>query len=139
MSGQPVLAALVITGLLVLAALVIWLLARGYKNGTVAAEPPSAPEPPKNTSVCPLCKTGLARGERIHSVIFPGGADWSLMHIFGCPYCYRDHPRRGAGPLKQRNCPSCRSLLTEKEHLYARVYRKPGKDHVSVTGCSLCR
>ena len=132
-------AAAVILSLLALALAVVFLLSRNRRSRPGPEHLPSGDKPSPKASICPLCKTALARGERIHSVIFPGGTEYAVMHIYGCPWCWKDHPRRAPGALKKRNCPSCRSLLSEKDHLFAKVYRKPGKDHVSVTGCTLCR
>ena len=90
-------------------------------------------------SDCPLCGEPLQKGERVHSLLFPGGKEDSIMHIYGCPYCYAEHPRRNPAPLKKRNCPSCRSPLDPGDYVYARVYKKPYKTHVSIIGCTRCR
>lgn len=98
---------------------------------------------------CPLCGTMLRRGERVHSVVFSGGAPVGatsgspaapgrppadyLTHMFGCPYCYPanpDHPRR---------CPVCGKTLPPDGYVIARMFDKPGRKHVHVLGCTECR
>ncbi|MBI9107734.1 MAG: hypothetical protein JEZ04_13385 [Spirochaetales bacterium] len=80
---------------------------------------------------CPLCGELLMRGERVHSVIYPGKSD-KLMEIFGCPYC-----EKPSAPNK-RKCPVCGNQMEDGNVLIARVFDKPGKTHVHVLGCSTC-
>lgn len=83
---------------------------------------------------CPVCAARLLHGERVKSSAYPsmGGSD-RLMHIFGCPYCLTfDFPR-------ERACPVCGKRLSPNSHLIARIFDKPGRSHVHVLGCSICR
>jgi len=98
---------------------------------------------------CPLCGTMLRRGERVHSVVFSGGAKLAgpttptdttatrppdyLTHIFGCPYC---HPANVESP---RRCPVCTKIVPDDGYIIARMFDKPGKKHVHVLGCTECR
>lgn len=131
-------AAAVIMALLALALAIYYLLTRNRAVSGPKQEEDRAPSQPAKGSVCPLCGTGLLPGERIHSFRYPG-ADYDTMHIFGCPWCWKDHPARREGNPKPRKCPSCSSRLGDRDHLFAKVFRKPGRDHVSVVGCTLCR
>jgi len=95
---------------------------------------------------CPICGSLLKRGETVHSHVFSGdGAGTrgsggsqgrpqdSLSHMFGCKYCYPandEHPRV---------CPVCNRVLGADDHLIARYFEKPGKNHVHVLGCTRCR
>lgn len=104
---------------------------------------------------CPLCSTMLRRGETVHSVVFSGPAhegsvrrgtatapsargsqrtpEESMAHLFGCPYCYppnADHPRV---------CPVCNQVVPADGYVIARMFEKPGRKHVHVLGCTLCR
>lgn len=94
---------------------------------------------------CPLCGTMLRRGETVHSAVFSGGravstrsgsaarpADY-LTHIFGCPYCYP------ANAEHLRECPVCGKTVPEDGYVIARMFDKPGKKHVHVLGCTVCR
>lgn len=86
---------------------------------------------------CPICKSMLRRGERVHSVVFSKGksgrSQESIAHLFGCPYCYpanRQHPRI---------CPVCSRTIRDEGYLVARMFERPGKKHVHVLGCTECR
>ncbi|MCL1814688.1 MAG: hypothetical protein FWG27_02545 [Treponema sp.] len=93
---------------------------------------------PKNQGIpgmprtCPVCSAKLERGERVKSAAFPsmGGAD-RLMHISGCVYCLQGDRRRV--------CPVCGAVLREGEFLVARLFEKPGRSHVHVLGCTVCK
>jgi hypothetical protein len=61
------------------------------------------------------------------------------MHIFGCPYCFDEHPRARYPVKNIRTCPSCKTTLPRDGFVYARTFTKPGKTHVSVVGCTQCR
>ncbi len=88
---------------------------------------------------CPLCQKFLHRGERVHSQVYSRGED-RLMNIYGCPWCYKDHPAGAHTPLRERRCPSCGTLLKEGSFAVARVFERPGrKTHVHVLGCPVCR
>ena len=94
--------------------------------------PSGFPGAPKT---CPICSARLLHGERVKSSAFPsvGGETDRIMHIFGCPYCLTlDFPR-------DRSCPVCEKKLSPNAHLIARLFEKPGRSHVHVLGCSLCR
>jgi hypothetical protein len=96
---------------------------------------------------CPLCGTMLRRGETVHSVVFSGdsGAAASpdsptrkrpedhLAHLFGCPYCYP------ANDEHRRVCPVCRKEIPADGYVIARMFEKPGRKHVHVLGCTVCR
>jgi len=100
---------------------------------------PPGQEDQDSRNPCPLCRSLLSRGERVHSVVFSRGED-RLMNIYGCPYCYRDHPAGSRSSLKERYCPSCGTLLKEGSFAVARVFERPGrKPHVHVLGCPVCR
>lgn len=83
---------------------------------------------------CPVCSALLSRGERVKSSAFPslGGVD-RIMHVFGCPYCLS-----GASP-RERACPVCGRRLAPQDYLIARMFEKPGRSHVHVLGCTVCR
>jgi len=87
---------------------------------------------------CPLCGTPLKRGETVHSHLYPGKPD-GMMYIYGCPYCYKDHPRLKELKDVNRICPYCNAGIPEKGWVVARVFEKPGKTHVHVLGCTVCR
>lgn len=87
---------------------------------------------------CPICGTPLKRGETVHSHLFPGKPD-GMMYIFGCPYCYKDHPKRKELKNVKRICPYCKDEIPEDGWVVARVFEKPGKTHVHVLGCTVCR
>ncbi|MDC7232300.1 MAG: hypothetical protein PQJ58_03650 [Spirochaetales bacterium] len=93
----------------------------------------------EDVTPCPLCEKALRRGERVHSVVYSQGED-RLMNIFGCPWCYTDHPAGHREPERERRCPSCGILLKEGSFAVARVFERPGrKTHVHVLGCPVCR
>ena len=93
----------------------------------------------EKTTECPLCGQELRRGERVHSVVYNRGED-RLMNIYGCPWCYKDHPAGYRQPHRDRNCPSCGTPLKEGSFAVARVFERPGrKVHVHVLGCPVCR
>ncbi len=88
---------------------------------------------------CPLCGKKLHRGERVHSQIYSRGED-RLMNIYGCPWCYPDHPAGFHQPERERRCPSCGLQMKEGSFAVARVFERPGrKMHVHVLGCPVCR
>jgi hypothetical protein len=81
---------------------------------------------------CPVCSIKLLNGERVKSSAYPAmGKTDRLMNIFGCPYCLEGQRRRV--------CPVCGKTLTPEEFLIARLFDKPGRSHVHVLGCTLCR
>jgi predicted nucleic acid-binding Zn ribbon protein len=81
---------------------------------------------------CPVCSIKLLNGERVKSSAYPAmGKTDRLMNIFGCPYCLEGQRRRV--------CPVCGKTLNPEEFLIARLFDKPGRSHVHVLGCTLCR
>lgn len=84
---------------------------------------------------CPLCLTPLERGQRVHSVVYPGTGD-KIVEIYGCPNC-----RPKGGPTKAaRVCPVCKQTLEEKDYVVGRMFeRTAGRKHLHVLGCTRCR
>lgn len=107
----------------------------GRRQETGGAKPNAGPSGiPGAPRTCPVCSARLLNGERVKSSAFPslGGTD-RIMHIFGCPYCTTlNFPR-------ERSCPVCGKRLPLNAHLIARLFEKPGRSHVHVLGCSICR
>ena len=89
---------------------------------------------PGAPKTCPVCSIKLLKGERVSSSVFPSmnGND-RIMHIKGCPYCLNPEKNR------TRRCPVCNKTLPTSAYLVARMYEKPGRSHVHVSGCSFCR
>ncbi|MCP4296952.1 MAG: hypothetical protein GY786_15220 [Proteobacteria bacterium] len=87
---------------------------------------------------CPICGYPLKRGETVHSHLYPGKPD-GMMYIYGCPYCFRDHPKLIEIKDVRRICPYCRTDIPEDGWVIARVFEKPEKTHVHVLGCTVCR
>ena len=96
---------------------------------------------------CPICGTLLARGERVHTVVYSGEPagrpklesdaarpQESLVHMFGCPHCYPP-----AGKHAARTCPVCQVVLPAEGHLVARMFVNRSRKHVHVLGCTECR
>lgn len=99
---------------------------------------------------CPLCDSMLHKGETVHTVVYTGAkqkavgddetytvsrssVDESLVHMFGCPYCYPandEHPRV---------CPVCKDELETDDYVIARMFVRNRKKHVHVLGCTRCR
>lgn len=80
---------------------------------------------------CPLCGSELGQGERVKSVLYPGGRD-RMMDIHGCPHCYPPRPE------VRRRCPVCKGELAGEEIVIARFFQVEGRRHVHVLGCSRC-
>lgn len=87
---------------------------------------------------CPICGWPLVKSERVHSIRFKSQSD-TLMHIYGCIYCYKDHPKARYKKGSVRICPSCNKKLGENDYLTARVFEGGEKTHVHVLGCFRCR
>ncbi len=87
---------------------------------------------------CPICQWPLQKNERVHSVVY-NSKDDKIMHIFGCPYCYKNHPKTAFNTMTTRSCPACKKILRNDEYAIARLFEKPGKNHVHVLGCYRCR
>jgi hypothetical protein len=99
---------------------------RGKRKKQEEESVPGAPR------TCPVCSVRLSHGERVKSAAYPsmGGAD-RLMKIDGCPYCLEGS--------RVRSCPVCGIVLGATDVLIARMFDKPGRSHVHVLGCTLCR
>lgn len=87
---------------------------------------------------CPICGSPLQRGETVHSHLYPGKPD-GMMYIYGCPFCYKDHPRLKKLKDVKRICPYCKTDIPEDGWVIARVFEKPEKTHIHVLGCTVCR
>lgn len=102
---------------------------------------------------CPLCRTMLRRGERVHTVVYSGasaprgdarqGASSrrgevrdAITHMFGCPYC---RPGSSTAAANARICPVCRATLPEDAYVVARMFERQGRKHIHVLGCTECR
>lgn len=116
----------IITGIIVIILLLLLLRkSSGETSGKTSVQPQVF-----HTS-CPLCGSGLERGERVKSVLFKGVPD-SMMEIYGCPHCYP--PNKNI----KRICPVCKKELDQESIVIARAFLKPDKTHVHVLGCSTC-
>lgn len=89
---------------------------------------------------CPLCGEHLPRGNRVHSVLYPG-KEFDLMRIYGCRHCWAGHPSPAPdGTIHTRRCPYCGDDIPENGYVMAQVYKKPyRKTHVHVYGCTVCK
>ncbi|MCK5735606.1 MAG: hypothetical protein KAH21_03965 [Spirochaetaceae bacterium] len=89
---------------------------------------------------CPLCGEHLPKGNRVHSVLFPG-KEFDLMRIYGCRHCWEGHAMADLSrDLHSRRCPSCGETIPEGGYVMAQVYNKPyRKTHVHVYGCTVCK
>lgn len=92
----------------------------------------------EKTKPCPICHWPLQKREKVHSVVYRSESD-NIMHIYGCPYCYREHPKSKFKNSTSRLCPACKKELSSQEYVIARLFEKPGKNHVHVLGCYRCR
>lgn len=83
---------------------------------------------------CPICSVRFEYGEKVKSSVFPtmNGSD-RIMYISGCPWCLAPDSNR------ERRCPVCNAKLSKEMVLVARMYNRPGRSHVHVTGCSICK
>lgn len=124
---------------LVISILFLILILLFYSKRVNHSEPEQRIEPkPPTGKPCPICHWPLQKNERVHSVIYRSKND-SIMHIYGCPYCYKDHPKAKFRKDSIRLCPACKKPLPEKGFAIARLFEKPGKNHVHVLGCYRCR
>lgn len=96
---------------------------------------------------CPVCGTLITKGERVHTVVYSGTSvvrrsagsgdeapQESLVHMFGCPYCYPP------SPSYPRTCPVCDATIPDDGYIVARMFEKNGRrKHVHVLGCTECR
>ncbi len=127
-----VIVALILTVILVL--LIVFIL-RDKKLENIST---SKSEPENSYRNCPICGIALKRGETVHSHLYPGKPD-GMMHIFGCPYCYKKHPRFKELKNNRRVCPFCKKDIPKEGWVIARVFEKPEKTHIHVLGCTVCR
>lgn len=115
-------------------ALILMLLFRKKRTAGEGKERGRGNENRSSSKQCPLCKSSLAEGMRVHSVLYPkspGAAD-RLMEIHGCDYCY-------PAPAKaNRICPVCGKLVPPDGDVFARVFETKARRHVHVLGCPLC-
>ena len=103
---------------------------------------------------CPLCGSGLKKGERVKSAAYPakpgsdgrypGGVE-KLMEVYGCPHCIPP------GGSEKRICPVCKKEVPENGYVMGRYFivnnteqRPDGsfarrKNHLHVLGCTGCR
>jgi len=96
-------------------------------------KPDPAQDSVKSSRFCPLCNTALSKGENVKSKIYPTGDKDSLMEMFGCPNCI---PPLGKA---DRICPVCKKILPADGYVIGRYFVRPGKRHLHVLGCTLCR
>ena len=82
---------------------------------------------------CTLCGSVLSAGETMRSDMLPGRGD-RLMRIYGCPHCLGSEGERAA-----RRCPVCSAVLGPADHAIARYFERPGRKHVHILGCTICR
>lgn len=83
---------------------------------------------------CPVCNSPLAKDENLSSAVYrPMNVPDQRMTVYGCPHC---HPQPEPGV--RRSCPVCGKTLAADGYLIARLFNKPGKKHVIVTGCAHC-
>lgn len=95
---------------------------------------------------CPLCRTMLRRGERVHTVVYSGPpapqgvarrgeVRDAITHMFGCPYCKPG----SSSAANARTCPVCRATLPKDAYVVARMFEREGRKHIHVLGCTECR
>jgi hypothetical protein len=56
-----------------------------------------------------------------------------LMNIYGCPHC--ELPENGV----KRRCPVCHCVIPATGFVVGRMWDKPGKTHLHITGCTECK
>lgn len=124
--------------ILVISILFLIVIVLFYVKSNKIEEPIAAEKSPLTGKPCPICQWPLQKNERVHSIIYRSEGD-SIMHIYGCPYCYKDHPKPKFRMETIRTCPACKKPLLTKDFAIARLFEKPGKNHVHVLGCYRCR
>ena len=82
---------------------------------------------------CPVCKTMLNSRSLVDTRAYPAlqGSRGRLMHVRGCPFCLQGS--------KPRKCPVCTRDLDTEGYLVSRITERPGRNHVHVVGCSMCK
>ncbi|HET7839014.1 MAG TPA: hypothetical protein VFL04_04600 [Rectinemataceae bacterium] len=86
---------------------------------------------------CALCGSALKGGERLKSDMGPGSGD-RMMRIFGCPHCWPGLSEADR-VYAARYCPVCRSRIPDEGWAIARYFERPGRRHVHILGCTVCR
>jgi len=121
-------------GMGIAAAVIIALLCGLFLSRKQKKEPEQQP-PRRILSVCPLCGSSLAAGEKLFSRVYgPMTLPDQRCTIAGCPHC---HP--SCEPGVKRTCPVCGKSVGQSGYLVARLFNKAeGKKHVLVTGCTGC-
>ena len=101
------------------------------------------------SNFCPLCGTGLKKGEKVKSVVYPAGnskdgrypgGTEKMMEVYGCPNCI---PPEGK---EDRICPVCQKIIPRNGFVVGRYFipdnrsqEKQKKNHLHVLGCTQCR
>jgi hypothetical protein len=102
------------------------------------------------SNFCPLCGSGLKKGERVKSAAYPArpgsdgkypGGTEKMMEVYGCHHCI---PPEG---IEKRICPVCKKEVPLKGHVVGRYFipsknsngQKEKKNHLHVLSCTGCR
>lgn len=91
----------------------------------------SKPEP-KVKGYCPICSTGLVKGEQIRSDQVEIGNVEVQTKIKGCPYCL------GIADKRKRLCPVCKKKLALDEVILAISDPRVDRNRLSIRGCGKC-
>lgn len=120
---------LAIAALIIIIAALSWFTSRSRKK-----TPPKPQKGPALTN-CPMCGSGLSRGENMYSRVYrPMNVPDQRCTISGCPHCY---PVCETGVKRQ--CPVCGKSVASNGYLVARLFNKTeGKKHVMIVGCNGC-
>ena len=106
------------------------------------------------SNFCPLCGSGLKKGEKVKSATYPvkqgsdgrypGGVE-KLMEVYGCPHCIPP------GGTEKRICPVCKKEIPLNGYVMGRYFivnnaetlpdgsTAKRKNHLHVLGCTRCR
>lgn len=117
---------------IIIAALSFFSYFRRKKN----LQSPAAEQSKKPALVnCPLCGSGLQKGENMISKVFrPMNVPDQRCIISGCPHCF---PVCESGVKRQ--CPVCGARVGAQGYLVSRLFNKTGgKKHVMIVGCNSC-
>jgi hypothetical protein len=87
----------------------------------------------KPLKFCPLCNSSLAKNENVKSKLYPSESRDKIMDVFGCKNCI---PPNGT---VARICPVCKKKIPADGFVTGRYFIKPGKNHLHILGCTLCR
>ena len=130
----------VLAGLAVLI-IILTLMLRGQTRRQAA---PAAPRENTRRQLslrsCLLCGGQMKEGEAMRTSLYPeDGREGRLLEIHGCSRCEVPDGSLPAGKSPAgRKCPLCGSALKPGEPLIARRFETPGKNKVTVMGCSRC-